>query len=186
MRRMTGARAVLMLVVGMLGMLFAVAGPAAAAPTPTSIPLPCPSPYPFENCQAHILSSTTTPFQGQTIEVSGLTYHANEAVTLTIGGIFVGTAHTDSNGNFDPPAVVPVTLLGDQPLTGRGASGAANDVDSLVLHITAAGTSNTGGGGLPNTGVKIAAFGLLAIALLSGGVLFTIAGRRRRNNAHSA
>jgi LPXTG-motif cell wall-anchored protein len=175
-----------MLVAGAIAVVLAVfgMGAAVAAPTPTSIPLPCPSPYPFENCQAHILSSTTTPFQGQTIEVSGLTYHANEAVTLTIGGIFVGTAHTDSNGNFDPPAVVPVTLLGDQPLTGRGASGAANDVDSLVLHITAAGTSNTGGGGLPNTGVDILTGLAVALALLGAGVLF-LRGGRRRHTSHS-
>jgi hypothetical protein len=172
-----------MVVASAMAVVLACFGTAAAvaAPTPTSIPQPCPTPYPFENCQAHILSSTTTPFQGQTIEVSGLTYHANESVTLTIGGIFVGTAHTDAAGNFDPPAVVPVSLLGDQPLTGRGASGAANDVDSLVLHITTSGHS-ANGGGLPNTGVDVLTGLAVAIALIGAGVLFTRGGRRRRSS----
>lgn len=180
-------KAVRILLASAIAVALALSGAAAAgaAPTPTSIPQPCSTvqEVTIEQCQAHIMSSTTTPFQGQTIEVSGKTYHANEAVTLTIGGIFVGTAHTDANGNFDPPAVVPVSLLGDQPLTGRGASGQANDVDSLVLHITAAGVEATGStSGLPNTGVDILTGVAVAIALIGAGILFTRGGRRRRSS----
>ena len=158
-------------------------GSAAAAPTPTSVPGTCAT-YPVQICQAHILSSTTTPFQGQTIEVSGIGYVADEDVRLTIGGIFVGTAHTDSGGNFDPPVVVPASLLGDQPLTGAGASGQPYDIDSLVLNIRAAGEggSSSSNGGLAHTGVDILTGVAVALALIGAGVLFARGGRRRHNH----
>lgn len=155
------------------------AGAAAAAPTPTSVPATCPT-YPIQICQAHIMASTTTPFQGQSIEVSGRGYKADENVTLTIGGIAVGTAHTDSNGNFDPAVVVPASLVGDQPLTGRGASGLAWDVDSLVLNIRAGGTgASSSGGGLASTGVDVVAGVAVALALIGAGLLLSHGGRRR-------
>jgi hypothetical protein len=158
-------------------------GSAVAAPTPTSVPGTCAT-YPVSICQAQILSSTTTPFQGQTIEVSGLGYLPNENVALTIGGISVGTAHTDGDGNFDPPVVVPATLLGDQPLTGTGASGEPYDVDSLVLNIRAAGTGpTTSGGGLASTGVDILTGIAVALALIGAGVLFARGGRRRHSHS---
>jgi hypothetical protein len=160
-------------------------GSAAAAPVdaPTSVPGTCVT-YPVQICQAHIMSSTTTPFQGQTIEVSGLGYQPNEDVALTIGGIPVGTAHTDADGNFDPPAVVPASLIGDQPLTGRGASGQPYDVDSLILNIRAAGAggSSSSSGGLASTGVDILTGVAVALALIGAGVLFARGGRRRHNH----
>jgi len=180
-------KSVRMVLVGAIAVVLAIfgMGAAAAAPTPTSVPSTCET-YPPEICQAHIMSSTTTPFQGQTIEVSGRGYHANESVALTIGGISVGTAHTDGSGNFDPPAVVPVSLLGDQPLTGRGASGLPDDVDSVVLHITAAGASPTStSGGLSSTGVDVLTGLAVAIALIGAGVLFMQGGRRRRRSSHT-
>lgn len=170
-------------VAGLLTASAALAAPAnAAAPTPTSVPGTCAT-YPVQICQAHILSSTTTPTQGQTIEVSGLGYQPNEDVALTIGGIGVGTAHTDSSGNFDPPVVVPATLIGDQPLTGTGASHQPYDVDSLVLDIRASGaggSSSSSGGGLASTGVEIAAFSAVGAALIIAGIAFAVFGRRRR------
>jgi LPXTG-motif cell wall-anchored protein len=186
MRRLVRAVAV----IGLLTASAALAAPAAgAAPVdaPTSVPGTCAT-YPVQICQAHIMSSTTTPLQGQTIEVSGLGYQPNEDVALTIGGIPVGTAHTDADGNFDPPVVVPATLIGDQPLTGRGASGQPYDVDSLILNIRAAGTggsSSSGGGGLASTGVEIAAFSAVGAALIIAGIAFAVFGRRRRS-AHGS
>jgi hypothetical protein len=181
MRRKLGAVAVL----GMLAGTVLLAAPAGAVPTPTSVPGTCG--YPPALCQAHIFSSTTAPTPGQTIEASGKDYHPNEDVDLTIGGIHVGTAHTDANGNFDPAVVVPASLRGDQPLTGRGASGQPNDVDSVVLHIQVAGASgSSSSGGLASTGVEIAAFSAVGVALIAGGVAFAVAGRRRRASAHGS
>jgi hypothetical protein len=140
--------------------------------------------YPVQICQAHIMSSTTTPFQGQTIEASGIGYHANEDVALSIGGIPVGTAHTDSSGNFDPAVVVPTSLIGDQPLTGAGASGQPDDIDSIVLNIRAAGAGgSSSSGGLASTGVDILTGVAIALALIGAGVLFARGGRRRHNHS---
>jgi hypothetical protein len=144
------------------------------------------APYP-PTTQAVISTSTTTPYQGQHIEVSGMTYHASEDVKLYIGGQFVGTGHTDSAGSFDPLVTTP-DLLGHQTLTGVGASGAANDVDSLVLTISkgspagvagGGGPGGSSGGGLAFTGVEIAGLVGIAVALLAGGTAMMVVGRRR-------
>ncbi|MDT4938521.1 MAG: hypothetical protein QOG80_2192 [Pseudonocardiales bacterium] len=189
MRRKLGALAVF----GLLSAGVLLAGSAVAAPTPTSVPGTC-VPYPVKICQAQIASSTTAPQAGATIEVSGTGYQANEDVAITIGGISVGTAHTDGAGNFDPAVVVPASLTGDQPLTGTGASGQPYDVDSLVLVISAFGVeptntgtgTGTGGGGLASTGVQVAAFTGLGVALIAGGAIAVAVGRRRRSATHSS
>jgi hypothetical protein len=143
----------------------------------------CGTGYPVTT-QASIAASTTTPFVGESIDVSGTCYHANEGVALTIGGVSVGTAHTDANGSFTLTVKVP-DLLGAQSLVGRGASGEGNDVDSLTLTIEGSGVAGEsiggGGGGLASTGVKIAGLVLLAGALIGGGAFFAVAGRRRRS-----
>ena len=196
MRRLLSAVAV----TGMAAVSVALAVPANAAPTgtPTSVPGTCAT-YPVQICQAQIASSTTAPQQGQTIEVSGRGYVANENVDIYIGGILVGHALTDNNGNFDPPVVVPTTLSGEQPLTGAGASGQPYDIDSLVLNIQTAGvggsssaaggsSSGAGGGGsgaLASTGVEVAAFSAIGAALILAGLAFAVFGRRRRS-AHGS
>jgi LPXTG-motif cell wall-anchored protein len=83
---------------------------------------------------------------------------------------------------------VPASLIGDQPLTGRGASGQPYDVDSLILNIRAAGaggSSSSNGGGLASTGVEIAAFSAVGAALIIAGIAFAVFGRRRRS-AHGS
>lgn len=164
----------------MLAVMVALALPAViVAPAVAADPT-----YP-PTTQAQVLSSTTTPFQGQTIKVSGLNYFADEDVKLYIGGIYVGVGHTDSAGSFDPPVVVPKTLLGAQELLGEGVSGQPNDRDTLTLTIRkpgkdVGGVTTTNGGGLSSTGVKAAGLTLIAVLLLAAGVAVNAAGRRRR------
>jgi hypothetical protein len=126
-----------------------------------------------------ITVSTTTPTQGQTIEVGGANYGANESVRLTIGGILVGTATTDSSGAFEPAVVVPTTLIGAQPLTGVGLTSGATASLTLTISAPAAASSNSGSG-LAFTGEQIAGALLLAVVLLAVGGGFALAGRRRR------
>jgi len=164
-------RRVRLLFVVLLGCLVAafglVAGPAGAASYP-----------PITGTGLTV--STTTPTQGQTIEVGGAKYGANETVTLTIGGISVGTATTDSSGAFDPAVVVPLTLIGAQPLTGVGVTSGATASLTLTILAATAG-SGSSGSGLAFTGTQIAGALGLAVVLLAVGAGFVLAGRRRRH-----
>lgn len=176
--------------------------------------------YPVATC-SQVASSTTSPYVGEVFEVSGAGYHANEDVKIYVGGtvthrsgttcgliltggILVGTGHTDASGAFDPPVTMP-NLLGKQPLTGVGASGADDDISSILVMVRAGSTPSQGigggsgspsqttaasgqdsGGGLPFTGVPLIALIVLALALVGGGVGFTMSARRRgRSTVHA-
>jgi hypothetical protein len=174
MRRLYCALAVLFIALAAF-----VTAPAVAMASPASIhavaPATClPGVYPPPQ-QATIMSSTTTPFIGQKIEASGINYCPDEDVRLTIAGTFVGTAHTDFSGSFDPQVTVPGPV-GDKELCGVGASGLPTDQDCLTLHVKA---ESNGPGGPAFTGVQIAALVLVAVALLAGGGFFAAAGRRK-------
>ena len=158
-----------------------------AAPVRLATAAPaCPhaKPYP-PTPNATVLSSTTHPKVGQTIEASGIHYCPNENVRLTIGGKFVGNAHTNSVGAFDPPVVVPGPFSATKLLCGVGASGLPNDRDCLTLFLAGAGTGGhhgSNGGGTSFTGVEIGALIALASLLLVGGVVFLRAGQRRKQS----
>lgn len=181
MRRLLYALAALF-----LGASVAVlAAPAIASAAPhAAVPEVCPGftvAYPFSP-DATIMSSTTTPFIGEKIEASGIKYCPNENVRLTIGGQFVGNAHTNGGGSFDPQVTVPGPA-GDKLLCGVGASGLSHDQDCLTLHVRGAGTNS--GPPLSFTGVEIGAIIAVALALLVGGVLFATAGRRRSSKSRA-
>lgn len=144
-----------------------------------------PAPYP-PSPDATIQSSSTTTEVGATIEASGIHYCPDEDVRLTIGGKFVGTAHTNAAGAFDPPVVVPGPA-GSKQLCGIGASGLATDQDCLTLVAREAGASSSAGaaagnngGGTAFTGVEVALLCAVALLLIAGGVAFATAGRARK------
>ena len=155
---------------------------ATPARTVTAAPA-CPHPKPYPpSPNATVQSSTTHPKVGQKIEASGVHYCPTEDVTITIGGKFVGTGHTNAAGTFDPQVVVPGPP-GQKLLCGIGASGLAADRDCLTLFVTAAGTAGGSAGGSTSfTGVEIGALIALAALLLVGGVLFLRAGQRRKQS----
>jgi hypothetical protein len=149
---------------------------------------PCPgaASYPVTTT-AMIKSSTTTPYIGEKIEVSGQTYCPNEDVKIYLDGHYKTTAHTDASGSFGPQTVAVGGPAGDQTLTGVGASGLSNDRDSLVLHVRASqGTAGEAiggsgsGSGLSSTGTDIALLVGVAVLLLGGGAALTVTARRRR------
>lgn len=176
-------RVVIALVALALGALALLGGPTVASATPRAAVAgpPCPGSvlYP-PSPDATIMSSTTTPVIGQRIEASGIKYCPNEDVTLTIAGTFVGTAHTDGAGSFDPLVTVPGPV-GDKLLCGIGASGLVDDRDCLTLHVRAGTGPNGNGNHLGSTGVEVATIVVVALALLGGGALFLGAGRRRKS-----
>jgi hypothetical protein len=162
-----------------IGQTSSVAGVRSAAqevcPGATSYP---PSPG------AIIMASTTTPFVGQTIEVSGKNYCPNEDVAIMLRGKKVGSTHTDASGRFEPPLKVSGPA-GQAELAGIGASGLSLDRDSLELTI-GAGTgvnpgSPSGTPGLALTGTELTGLIALAAVLLGGGGVMLYAGRRKRS-----
>jgi hypothetical protein len=173
--------ALVALSVGALALLggptVASASPRAAAPSSGTCPGGLLEPGPPN---ATIMSSTTTPVIGQSIEASGIVYCPNESVDLTIAGVHVGTAHTDSMGKFDPAVIVPGPV-GDKPLCGVGASGLATDQDCLILHVRAS-TTGTTSNPPGSTGAEVATLIAVAVVLLGGGALFVAAGRRRKSS----
>jgi hypothetical protein len=171
---------------------------ASAQPVRVSAPPSCPtgnSAYP-PTPDATVQSNTTMPRAGDSIEVSGTHYCADEDVTITIGGHVVGTAHTDAQGAFDPKVAVPGPA-GDHRLCGTGASGLDADRDCLNLTTLTtgaaggaaastsaepgAGGGSGGGGGTAFTGTDAALLVALALILVAGGVAFSTAGRRHKS-----
>ena len=187
MRRMTRLVAVLGLLVA--AVMFGAAGASATPARALASVGSCPgnSAYPVTT-PAEILASTTTPFIGQVIEVSGLTYCANEDVKIYLRGVYVETTHTDAAGSFDPPLKV-TGPVGPAELSGIGASGLPGDQDSLILQVRGPngveGTTATRGGGLPFTGTQTALLLALAALLLAIGGATLYAGRRRKGASHT-
>jgi hypothetical protein len=179
--------------IAVFGLLLAALtiGQTSAVATPARVPAlesdtcPHPAPYP-PSPGATVMASTTTPFVGQTIEVSGKGYCPDEDVEIFIGGTHVATTHTDAAGSFDPSAKVPGPV-GRATLLGRGASGLSADSDTLVLTVRSGSGSGSnsgspsGGPGLALTGSEIVGLIVLAVLLLGGGAVMTFAGRRKRS-----
>jgi hypothetical protein len=143
---------------------------------------------------ATLAVSTTTPYSGQTIEVSGANFQAGENVTLKLNGKVVATVKADSLGSFTTSLKV-TSPAGKFELSATGAvCGFAGLLLSIrtaagVLPITATqspgGTgvggaaTGQGGGGLAFTGVDVALLLAVALALIGGGGYLARAGRRR-------
>jgi hypothetical protein len=148
----------------------------------------CPEPPPYPPPpDATVEVDTTAPNVGDPLEISGIRYCPKEDVNLTIAGRHVGTAHTDSDGSFDPQVTTPGPT-GTKRVCGIGASGLATDRNCLFIHVRGAGSSaaeagpppHSSGGGTALTGVQIALLGLVALVLVVGGVVVTTLSRNRR------
>lgn len=140
---------------------------------------------------ATLAVSTTTPYRGQIIDVSGANFKAGDNVTLKLDGKAVATVKADSKGSFSTSIKI-TSKPGKFELTATGAScGVAGLLlairgSSGVGGVTAtqspgAGGAATGqgGGGLAFTGVDVAMLVAVALALIGGGGYLAHAGRRR-------
>lgn len=201
MRRMIRVLAVAALAVA--GAVVVMA-PAVAAPSAGSVCSPG-QPYP-PSAGVMLRVSTTTPYQGQSIEVSGSGYCANETVTLRMGGQRLGTVHADAKGSFDPKVRITEDP-GRYRLTGAGQDGdhasvamtvrPGSGVEPISVHRPGANgpgsnghapaangavpaAAGAGTGGLAFTGIDLALLIAIAVALLGAGSYLVYAGRRRR------
>lgn len=163
---------------------------ASAAPGFRDAPTSCAgtSSYPV-TATAMIKVSTTTPYIGEKIKVSGQGFCVTETVRIYLNGHLKATAHTDASGSFDPEITVGGPA-GDQTLAAIGSSGKSSDRDSVVLRVRAAravegtgigGTAGGSAGGLSSTGTDIVLLAILAMLLLGGGSALTVIARRRRS-----
>ena len=136
--------------------------------------------------------STTNPYRGQMIDVTGSGYCPDESVSLTLAGKVVGSAHTDGAGAFDPSVKIDVDP-GTYQLVGTGAKGdsasatltvrSSSGVEPVSTQRAPAGNGaapqGNGGGGLAFTGIDIALIVGIAVLRLGGGGYLLHAGRRR-------
>jgi hypothetical protein len=163
-------------IVGALLTLFVVgSGPAsAAAPTPAAGTV-CGG-YGSLDVRASMSVSTTTPFPGQTITLSGQNFApagSNVTIVLDTGAVL---AHVtiNSSGTFSVPVTLPAGVTGNHKILAQGQI--TCPPDPVQISIQAAGTQ---GGGLASTGVDILTGLAIALALIAGGVLMARSGRRR-------
>jgi hypothetical protein len=181
-----------------------IVAPAVAAPSAGSVCSPG-QPYP-PSAGVMLRVSTDTPYQGQSIEVSGSGYCANETVTLMMSAQRLGTAHASAKGSFEVKeritenpgryrltgtgqdgdhASVAMTVRpgsGVEPISahrpGANAPGANGHAPAANGAVPAAG--GPGAGGLAFTGVDVALLIAIAVVPLGAGSYLVYAGRRRR------
>jgi hypothetical protein len=145
-------------VLGLIGAILMVAGPAYAA-------------YPPGGPTA--VASDTTVTRGQTITVSGSRWLADSTVRLYFDGSFVKTAAVDP-GHFSTPFTIPAAAsLGQHALTIRGDDRNGNPASvTILLTVVASGS-------LAFTGADVTGWMILVPVLLILGLAFLLVGRRR-------
>lgn len=114
---------------------------------------------------------------GQTITVTGSGYPANSevAITLTPGGIELGTVTTDDNGAFSETFVIPATVTpGAYTISCTDVQGNTIGNDVTVVGGAAGGTAFTG------NSLNVPLWTVLIALLLATGIVFILAGRRRQ------
>jgi hypothetical protein len=154
----------------------ASAAPYAATPHSSVGAAICPI-YPFGPGPSASIS-TTTPFPGETVTISGANFDKNAHVSVVMSSptVTLATATTSSSGAFTVHTAIPGNASGTKTISVVGGAPAECPPNSLVIHLQAGPNS---GPPLSFTGVEIGAIVAVALALLVGGVLFATAGRRR-------
>jgi hypothetical protein len=144
------------------------AGPASAAPYTR---------------QPTLSINVQTPAVGATVVLTGAGYLPAVQVTLTLHTAVttLGFVTPDASGGFTKSVTLPAGVSGTHTIVGAGTG--TNDTASVTITIgssTGGGGSGGGGGGLSSTGVAVVSIGTVGVALLIGGGLMLLAGRRRR------
>lgn len=152
-----------------------------AANVLSAVPASAAAPYPPGGA-APLSVSTTTPAPGQTITVSAAGFGANEIVDLVLHStpVTLASPRADSNGTFSVQVTIPSDVRGVHVLTATGRT--TGKTVSITLTIGFPPPTG-GGGGLPNTGLMVWGFGIVAAILLVLGTAFLVFGRRRRSGA---
>ena len=174
------------------GMAAAAAGAPASSVLAASATCGGSSGYPPQTGTS-VSVSTTKPYQGETIEVSGSGFNPGDTVTIYLGSTVAAHATVGSDGTFQvslkvtgKPGTVVVKAVGST--CGSGSASLIVQAGSSVLpastHRNPGGTTPSGGGGgLASTGTDIALLVAIAVVLLGGGG-YLLRAARRRHPAH--
>lgn len=133
---------------------------------------------------ATFLTNDTNPTCGSTITLTGEGFAPNTAITLTVGGVTIGTVTSDASGNFSFPWTVPCTTIGTVTVT---ATDGATTL-TINLNVRAEGTTTTtravtpgGTTTLPRTGSDSSIYVRVGVLLVSVGGLLVLGSRKRSN-----
>jgi hypothetical protein len=146
---------------------------------------------PPQPCVVSILGSNGQPlssFQpGESLTVigSGFTPNAVGQIILESTPINIGTAKANAGGSLSEVVHVPATLpLGAHTLLvvmpNMTCSLHTQATDAGVDSVSATKVTAKSDGDLASTGFEAAAASAIAVALIGGGIMFVLIGRRRR------
>jgi hypothetical protein len=162
--------------VSALALLTAIAGALLAVPAVASA-----EPYP-PSAGCTLSSSNTGVTGGEQLTVTGSGFPAGASVALSISssGASLGTVTTNSSGTFTDTVTVPASATSTDRIVAASSSTTCS-FDPFGSGATASGSSSASSS-TANTGFRTLTASLIAVALLGGGVLLVLLGRRRRQN----
>lgn len=140
------------------------------------------APYPPVFCPT-IAVSSTHPFPGQTITVTGQGFDGVQSLTLVLtpGNDVLGHVKTSAAGSFSTQVTIPTGVTGSRVIRAEG-SGSDCPVDPISIEVSSNPTPASGSP-LPFTGVDILTALAIALALVGIGLLLTRSGRRSHRGA---
>lgn len=116
-------------------------------PIPTFTPTPSPTPAPT----AVPTALTLIPETGLATAVTGVGFASDSLVTLTSGGITLGTVSTDRTGAFRMVIAAPSSVAGEYEVTSTDEEGTSSSVTLTVPDLTGP-NGETGALGLTGPG----------------------------------
>lgn len=134
-----------------------------------------------------VSGSTIEPGEQLTIVGSGYTPSSTLQLSLHSGGVSLGSVHTSAQGSFRTVVTIPAGLTGSHhEIEASQASRTCtfgivfgSDSDATTVDAPPASSSGDSQHGLAYTGFAALTASAIALALIAGGTLFVLIGRRR-------
>ncbi|TAM91032.1 MAG: hypothetical protein EPN43_04870 [Jatrophihabitans sp.] len=138
---------------------------------------------PYTN-QMTVGVSNSSPSPGQSITVSGTGATPNGQVSIDFHSTVVHLATVTANvdGAYTATVTIPTGQCGAHTIVATDVTTGNTASTAVTLPACTASTGTGTGGGLSATGVAVAGIGAVGVALLLGGGLMLLLGRRRRAN----
>jgi len=141
-------------------------------------------PYP-PNSGCAISTSDTTVQGGSTLTIAGSGFPVNSTVHLAVHSaapVGLGSVRTDAQGSFADTVTIPSSITGGDHriVASSGSTTCSFDPFATNTAKTVNISQNTANNGTAYTGFAAVTATVIALALLGGGLLFLVLGRRRR------